>query len=71
MKEEKEIPTARVNWCVSGNVECPKCEHDNDWMSQDEWWLWGGVGETKDFKHSYTINCEECGTEIKVTGSDY
>lgn len=41
MKEEKEIPTARVNWCVSGTVECPKCEHDNDWMSQDEWWLWG------------------------------
>jgi len=44
----------RVQWHVSADVECPHCEHTNDFMNVDEWWCFTQVAEKVE-KFHYTI----------------
>ena len=66
-----EKNTTRVNWWLSATVECQKCKHDNDFMSVDEWQFVVQIGENTDFETPEVMDCEKCGEEIEITGSDY
>lgn len=65
------VKTARVSWYISADVECPHCEHENDFMANDEWWTNCQIGENKDFDYPQEMTCDECGKEFEVNGSDY
>lgn len=60
-----------INWTVRGDVECPHCGHDNEFMDQDEWYEYCEIGETKDFDEPYEMGCEKCGHDFIVTKSQY
>lgn len=66
------MKTARVQWSISGDIECPNCEHEHDFMTVDEWYLYSQPGENKDnFFHGIEMTCDKCGNEFIVNGSDY
>lgn len=61
--------TAKIEWNVSGDVECPHCGHDNDFMNEDEWYGLCKVGESKKFNPPIIITCSKCKYEIAITES--
>lgn len=66
------LPAVRVQWSISATMECPHCEHDNDFMQVDEYWNFSNVGENVEkFHYPIEITCEECGKEFTVDGADY
>lgn len=68
---EKIKPKVRGNWSVSCDIECPKCGHDNDLMDIDEWHLLSKPAENKDFDKPEEFQCEKCGFEMLIEGTDY
>lgn len=66
------LPTVRVQWSISATMECPYCEHDNDFTQVDEWWNFSKVGENVEkFHRPIETTCQECGKEFTVDGADY
>lgn len=66
------LPAVRVQWSISATMECPHCEHDNDFMQVDEYWSYSQPGENKEkFFAPIEITCENCQKEFTVNGSDY
>jgi len=66
------MKTARVSWNISADVECPHCEHDNNFMQVDEWHLYTQPGENKEeFFCKIEMTCDKCNKEFIVNGSDY
>lgn len=69
---ENGLPPVRVQWHISATMECPHCEHDNDFMQEDEWWCYSSPGENKEkFFAPIQIVCENCKKEFTANGSDY
>lgn len=66
------LPAVRVQWSISATMECPHCEHDNDFMQVDEYWCYSQPGENKEkFFAPIEIVCENCQKKFTVNGSDY
>lgn len=66
------LPAVRVQWSISATMECPHCEHDNDFMQVDEYWRYSQPGENKEkFFAPIEITCENCQKKFTGNGSDY
>jgi phage FluMu protein Com len=66
------LAAVRVQWYVSADIECPHCEHVNDFTTVDEWWNFTEIAENKtEFHYPIEFTCEECKKEFTVNGSDY
>lgn len=67
-----ELKPVRVQWRVSADVECPYCEHDNDFMEVDEFWVHCPVAENQEkFFYPITMTCDNCKKKFQVDGADY
>lgn len=76
MKTADQIPdkisSVRVQWSISATMECPHCEHDNDFTRIDEYWVFSNVGENVEkFHRPLEVECEKCGKLFNVDGADY
>jgi transcription elongation factor Elf1 len=72
MESKEEIKPVRVQWSISADIECPHCNHDNDFMDVDEWYNFTKPGENVEkFHYDVGFTCEECGKEFKINGADY
>ena len=72
-KEIMQKPTAFLDWSL--NVECPKCEHENDLADSGHDYEnqisthifsgeWGKLG-------NFTVTCEECLYEFSIDKVEY
>ena len=67
-----KIKPVRVQWHISGDIECPHCEHDNDFMEVDEYYFFSAPGENKkNFSRPIEFVCTKCHKEFLVDGADH
>jgi len=72
MENQEPLKESRVNWHVSGDVECPHCEHGNDFTTVDEWFIVCDIAQNiEKFSYPCEMECEKCKKMFNVVGSDY
>lgn len=64
------MKTAIANWTVELDAECPHCEHLNNLMLVDEYWIVFGNVESKE-NVNREHKCESCGEQFLITESSF